>query len=184
MYLSTILNFKEIMDLHTFLVENHNHIAAQWADAIFHTYPEEGAKFFSGSSNQFANPVGHTFRSNVSRMLNLLSGAEDVSACSKDLDGILRIRAVQGFTPSVALCFLPALKEIVRREITKVCPEESVFASLNEWNVRVDRLTMLGFDLYMACREVLWQQKANQLYTRTHKLLERANLLKGEEVAE
>jgi len=107
----------------------------------------------------------------------------DISGCATDLDGILRIRAVQGFAPSVALCFLPALKEIVHREIEKAYPSESEDAALHEFNVRVDRLTMIGFDLYMSCRELLWQQKANQLYSRTHKLLEKANLLKDEEVA-
>jgi len=90
---------------------------------------------------------------------------------------------VQGFVPSVALSFLPALKEIVRRQLEKVGSAEQADAMLHDWNTRVDRLTMLGFDLYMNCRELLWKQKANQLYSRTHKLLERANLLKDEEVA-
>jgi len=171
------------MELQKFLTDNHQAICAQWAEAIIKTYPEEGAKFFSGSANQFANPVGHTFRNNVERIYKVLASGAEVSECATDLDGILRIRAVQGFAPSVALCFLPALKEIVHRHLGKICPTEQVDASLHDWNTRVDRLTMLGFDLYMNCREILWKQKANQLYSRTHKLLERANLLQDEEVA-
>jgi hypothetical protein len=171
------------MELNKFLTDNQKSICAQWTDAIIKTYPEEGAKFFAGSSNQFANPVGHTFRNNIEKLyLSLLRGG-DVAECSKDLDGILRIRAVQGFAPSVALCFLPALKEIVRRELAKTGRAQEMEEGLHDWSVRVDRLTMMGFDLYMQCREVLWKQKANQLYSRTHKLLERANLLKDEEVA-
>ena len=171
------------MELHKFLADNHHVICALWSEAIIKTYPEEGAKFFSGSSNQFANPVGHTFRNNVERIYKVLLSDADVDECSTDLDGILRIRAVQGFAPSVALCFLPALKEIVLRQLEKSCPAPEASAMLHDWNTRVDRLTMLGFDLYMNCRELLWKQKANQLYSRTHKLLERANLLKDEEVA-
>lgn len=171
------------MEIQKFLAENHHSICAQWTEAIINTYPEEGAKFFSGSANQFSNPVGHTFRSNVERIYKVLVSGGDVSECATDLDGILRIRAVQGFAPSVALCFLPALKEVVHRQIEKAYPSESADAVLYEFNVRVDRLTMIGFDLYMSCREILWQQKANQLYSRTHKLLEKANLLKDEEVA-
>ncbi|NCD24509.1 MAG: hypothetical protein EOL86_02775 [Deltaproteobacteria bacterium] len=171
------------MDLHTFLIENHKGIAEHWVSAIFKTYPEEGAKFFSGSSNQFANPVGHSFRSNVESMILTLAKGGDVADCATALDGILRIRAVQGFRPSVALCFLPALKEIVFREVSKHYPAESVDALLHDWNLSVDRLTMMGFDLYVDCRELLWKQKANQLYSRTHKLLERANVLTDEEVA-
>lgn len=93
------------MDLSKFLVDNHRGISAQWVEAIIQTYPSEGAKFFSGSANQFANPVGHTFRNNIEKMfLNLAKGA-DVAECTKELDGILRIRAVQGFLrlwPSVS----------------------------------------------------------------------------------
>ena len=171
------------MDLNKFLTDNQKGICAQWTDAIIKTYPDEGAKFFSGSSNQFANPVGHTFRSNIEKIFMTLLRGGDVSECSTDLDGILRIRAVQGFAPSVALSFLPALKEIVHRELAKTGRVQEMDEALHDWSVRVDRLTMLGFDLYMACREVLWKQKANQLYSRTHKLLEKANLLKDEEVA-
>lgn len=171
------------MELQKFLADNHHGICAQWSEAIIKTYPEEGAKFFSGSSNEFANPVGHTFRNNVERIYKVLISEADVSECSTDLDGILRIRAVQGFAPSVALCFLPALKEIVRHQLEKACTIAEADAMLHDWNIRVDRLTMIGFDLYMNCRELLWKQKANQLYSRTHKLLERANLLKDEEVA-
>jgi hypothetical protein len=171
------------MELQKFLTDNQHAICAQWAEAIIKTYPEEGAKFFSGSSNEFANPVGHTFRCNIERIYKVLISDGDVAECSTDLDGILRIRAVQGFVPSVALCFIPALKEIVRRQLAKNYPEDQVDALMHDWSLRVDRLTMTGFDLYMNCRELLWKQKANQLYSRTHKLLEKANLLKDEEVA-
>jgi hypothetical protein len=170
------------MKLQKFLTDNHRSICAQWTDAVFKTYPEEGGKFFSNSSNQFANPVGHTFRTNIEKIYMALVRGDDVAECSTDLDGILRIRAVQGFAPSVALCFLPALKEIVHRETARAGLDETP-DEMREWDVRIDRLTMLGFDLYMACRETLWKQKANQLYSRTHKLLERSNLIKDEEVA-
>lgn len=167
------------MDFKKFLLDNHASIANQWVQAIVGTYAEEGAKFFGGSTNQFANPAGHTFRNNIEKMYLLLVKEWNADVCSKELDGILRIRAVQGFTPSVALSFLPALKEIVYRELVKSGQLEAADTSLHDWNTLVDRLTMLGFDLYLNCREVLWQQKANQLYSRTHKLLEKANLLKN-----
>ncbi|AMD92934.1 RsbRD N-terminal domain-containing protein [Desulfomicrobium orale] len=171
------------MNLHEFLQEHHKQICVQWTEAVIRTYPEEGAKFFSAPSSQFANPVGHTFQANIERMFLTLARGLDVTECTKELDGILRIRAVQGFTPSAALCFLPALKEIVYREISRAYPQENMTEALHDWNVVVDRLTMLGFDIYMGCREVLWKQKANQLYDRTHKLLEKSNLLKREEVS-
>jgi hypothetical protein len=81
------------------------------------------------------------------------------------------------------LVLFPALKEIVRRQIGKSVSFGIGDALMYELNTRIDRLTMIAFDLYMSCRETLWQQKANQLYSRTHKLLEKANLLKDADVA-
>lgn len=171
------------MDLAEFLNTHQKTIASQWTNAIIRTYPEEGGKFFAGSANQFANPVGHVFRNNTEKMLRILTRGDDVAACTKELDEILRIRAVQGFSPSVALCFVPALREIIFQELFKAYPSENISPLLRDLSVRIDQLAMLAFDLYMTARELLWKQKANQLYNRTHKLLEKANLLQETEVA-
>ena len=179
----TILIYQVVMNIDGFLAENELALGRLWTEAIINTYPDEGAKFFSGSSNQFANPVGHTFTNNIGRILRVVIRDADLEQCRQDLDGILRIRAVQGFSPSVALCFLPALKEIIFREMSRSFSPEQIGCALHDLYTRIDRLTLMGFDLYMACREELWRQKANQLYSKTHKLLERANLLKDEEVA-
>ena len=170
------------MKLEKFFADHQKYLCSQWTEAIIKTYPEEGAKFFSASANQFSNPVGHTFRNNIERIVLTLAKGADVAECSQDLDGILRIRAVQGFPPSLALSFIPVLKDIAYQQIIKNYPAETI-SMLQDLNFVVDRLLLLGFDLYMQCRELLWQQKANQLYSRTHKLLERANLIQGEEVA-
>lgn len=168
------------MDLERTLRERQSAIAEEWTGAILRTYPEEGGKFFASVNNRFSNPAGYTFRTNTERILaKLLDGATEAE-CAKDLDGILRIRAVQGLSPSVALSFIPALKEILYREVSRVASEAD--ALLHDWYIRIDRLLLMGFDIYMNCREMLWQQKANQLYDRTHKLLEKANLLQKEDV--
>lgn len=168
------------MDLERTLRERQSAIAEEWTGAILRTYPEEGGKFFASVNNRFSNPAGYTFRTNTERILaKLLDGATEAE-CAKDLDGILRIRAVQGLSPSLALSFIPALKEILYREVSRVASEAD--ALLHDWYIRIDRLLLMGFDIYINCREMLWQQKANQLYDRTHKLLEKANLLQKEDV--
>lgn len=169
------------MEIVRVLRERRAAIAEEWTGAILRTYPEEGAKFFASVHNRFSNPAGYTFRANTERIVTkLLDGAAEAD-CIQDLDGILRIRAVQGLTPSTALCFIPALKEILYREVCQVLPPEQADASLHDWYIRIDRLLLMGFDIYMNCRETLWQQKANQLYDRTHKLLEKANLIQKED---
>lgn len=171
------------MELKNFLSSHQKYISTQWTEAIIRTYPEEGAKFFGATSNQFANPVGHTFRNNIERIVIALAQGTDISECRQELDGIIRIRAVQGFTPTQALSFIPALKEIVYQKINKTIPAETMSTMVYDINKITDALMFLGFDLYMQCRETLWKQKANELYNRTHKLLERAKLITDEQTA-
>jgi len=154
-------------------------ISDRWADVIFQSYPEEGAKFFKGSKNQFANPAGHTFRTNVEKILNGVLAEKDPEELRTQVDGIVRIRAVQGLGVSRSVAFVFALRTIIEEETAKagvtLSPEERTL-----WAEKVDALALMAFEQYVKCREVLWEQKANQLNNRTHKLLERANLLKKE----
>lgn len=167
------------MSLEKFFKSNMRTLADRWADVIFQSYPEEGAKFFSNSKNQFANPAGHTFRTNVEKILNtLLAGGEEEELRGL-VDGIVRIRAVQGLGVSKSVAFVFALRTILEEETAKagvsLSAEDRAF-----WTAKVDELALMAFEQYMKCREVLWEQKANLLNSRTHKLLERANLLKKE----
>ncbi len=170
------------MELERILRERQGTIAQEWVGAILRTYPEEGAKFFGSVDNRFSNPAGHAFRTNTERIVAKLLDGVSEGDCATELDGILRIRAVQGLSPSVAFSFVPALKEILYRQVCEAISPEEADRLLHEWYIRIDRLLLMGFDIYMGCLELLWQQKANQLYDRTHKLLEKANLLQKEEV--
>jgi len=167
------------MSLEKFFKSKIRTISDRWADAIIQSYPEEGAKFFAGSKNQFANPAGHTFRTNVERILNLILSGDDSEELRTQIDGIVRIRAVQGLGPSRTVAFVFALRSIIEEEVARagltLSGEDRDF-----WTVKVDELALMAFEQYVKCREVLWEQKANHLYNRTHKLLERADLLKKE----
>ncbi len=169
------------MELDRLFRDRRGAIVEEWVAALLRIYSEEGAKFFGSVPNRFANPAGYIFRTNTERIVSKLMDGADETECRQDLDGILRVRAVQGLSPSTALCFIPALKEILYREACQVVSPEQADALLHNWYIRIDRLLLLGFDIYMECREILWQQKANQLYDRTHKLLEKANLIQKED---
>jgi hypothetical protein len=168
------------MSLEKFFKAKVRTISDRWADTIINSYPEEGAKFFGNAKNQFANPAGHTFRANTEKILTLLlAGGGESEELRALVDGIVRIRAVQGLGPSRTVAFVFALRDIIEDEVTRAGQTMSADERAL-WTGRVDELALTAFDQYMKCREVLWEQKANHLHNRTHKLLERANLLKKE----
>jgi hypothetical protein len=75
------------------------------------------------------------------------------------LDSIIRIRAVQDFTPSQALAFVFLLKKAVREELkikdsgfTKLDLPE-LHEELLHFETRIDGLASLAFDVYVKCRD-------------------------------
>jgi hypothetical protein len=70
------------------------------------------------------------------------------------------LRAVQDFTAGQAVSFPFLLKKIIREECKADCtrcPDE--FADLE---ARIDELTLLAFELYVKCRERLFEIKYNE----------------------
>ncbi len=166
------------MNLDKLIKEKKTQILKLWILKFTNTYPEESAQFFRGGPGQFANPVGHTFRSNLDKIFDELFMEYDSKKMQGLVDPIVRIRAVQGFDPSEAVCFVPMLKQ----SVWEICGKEVTRQDhISEWLDFIERLELLtytSFDVYMRCREQLWKQKAEFTNSRTHKLLEKANLLK------
>ncbi len=164
------------MNLEANIKKNKKAILNLWIKKFTETYPEESAQFFRANPGQFNNPVGYSFRINMEKIFDEFFQDCDLEKLRSDVDGITRIRAVHNFTASQAVCFVPMFRE----SIWEVCGQEiSREGLLSEWlemTQRLDMLMNLAFDTYMACREQLWEHKANFLYSRTHKLLERANV--------
>ncbi len=166
------------MNLYDLLKQNKTSIMNLWIQKFTDTYPEESASFFRENRGQFTNPVGYTFRINLEKIFDELLKNTDQESIARLVDGVVRIRAVQGFAPSHAVCFVPML----RRSIVETCMNEIESSRLtHQWVdflYRLEWLMNVAFDQYMGCREQLWKQKAEFMTSRTHKLLERANLLK------
>lgn len=129
--------------------------------------------------NQFANPVGSTIYQGIEGIYQELTQGLNAEAVSPFLDKIIRIRAIQDFSPSGAIAFVFALKNLVREESREAesLEEELRSDELISFEARVDQLAMLAFDIYVQCREQLYELRVNEVKNRTHRLLQRANLL-------
>lgn len=157
------------MGLNEFLSEKKQSLLNRWFDAVLETYPQETAVFLKKQKNQFANPVGSNIMSSLELMFDAIVNSADADVIGRALDSIVRIRAVQEFLPSQALFFIPQLKDVVRDAAKGTGYDLSAFEQ------RVDGVLMQSFDLYMQCREKIYDIKANEMRNMTSKLLERAN---------
>ena len=96
------------------------------------------------------------------------------------LDPIIRIRAVQNFTPSQATSFILSLKKVLRENLTKELRDNGATAELIAFESKIDQLCLMAFDIYMQCREKIYQISANETRNRTFKAFQRAGLISEE----
>jgi hypothetical protein len=166
-----------VMILKDLIKKKRSFILERWFDLILETYPPDTSKFLKRQKDPFANPVGNIIFQGIEGILNEIIEGLNQDKINTFLDNILRVRAVQDFSPSVAISFLFSLKDVFREAIKDETVKESLLEELLYLESRIDRIALSAFDIYMKCREKLYELKANELRNRTFRLLERANLI-------
>jgi hypothetical protein len=152
-------------------------ILKKWFDLTAQTYAPDTAEFLKSKTDPFANPVGVSMLSSLDGMLDQLIHDMDPQIINSYLDPIIRIRAVQNFTPSQAVAFTLSLKKALRTSLTKELRDIRNVTELSELESKIDRLSLMAFDIYMQCREKIYQISANETRNRTFRAFERAGLI-------
>ncbi len=166
------------MKLNLLLLENKQKILKKWFDLILETYPPDTTSFLKGQKNRFDNPVGYTISEGIEGLFEELLRGVDYDRVSPFLDNIIRIRAIQDFTPSQALGFVFLLKKVIREELANEIREHRMFEEVLTLESKIDDLGNIAFDIYMKCREKIYELKANELRNRTYRILQRSNMVK------
>ncbi|MCG2721433.1 MAG: RsbRD N-terminal domain-containing protein [Thermodesulfovibrionales bacterium] len=166
------------MNLKDLLLEKKSSILKRWFEAIVASYPPDASNFFKNNHNQFANPVGYTF-SEVARGLfeELLQGG-DPERYFPYLNDIIKIKAVQDFSPSQSVSFFFLLKKVVREELRKELQRNQFQDELHSLDSEIDALALLAFDVYMKCRERIFELRTNEIKRMMFRLLKKADLIR------
>jgi len=150
-------------------------IIGNWLQQTVQTYPEQISRFLQQEKDPFRNPVGHALKEGMPVLFEQLVGDMDQAKMTAPLHDIVRVRAVQDFTASEAVAFVFLLKPVLRREISESggAPAPQDMAKVED---RIDRMALLAFDLFMQCREKIYEIKADEAKRRVY-LLERAHAM-------
>jgi len=160
------------------LIQNKkSEIIRNWFEATIQTYAPDTAQFYKGQQDQFGNPVGSITSRGIAFLLDQLLDTWDTEAIKSYLDPIIRIRAIQDFSPSKATGFILLLKKILRENLASELQNEDNALQLLEFEYKIDRLCLLAFDLYMDCKEKIYELSANETRNRTFRAFERAGLI-------
>jgi hypothetical protein len=166
------------MDFKKQLIEKKTAILKKWFDAVADTYPDNTSGFLKKQKAQFTNPVGYTLAEGLEGLFEALLQGMIPDTVSTFLDGIVRIRAIQEFTPSEAVAFVFQLKKIVRKELgNAILQQPGMTDELAAFDTAIDDLALFSFDIYMKCREKIYELKANEARNMTFRLLQQAKLI-------
>lgn len=155
-------------------------ILEKWFDKIVDTYPSDSSKFFHKLNDQFSNPVGCTISEGIENIFDSLLKGMNTKEFHSILEKIIKIRAVQDFSPSQSIAIFMFLKTVIRDEIKDVNQEGQLYDELLTFESKIDTLVLIAFDVYVECRDQISELRVNEIKNRSFRLLQRANLLKEE----
>jgi len=167
----------QAITLEGLLSQKKSAIVRKWFDAILETYPAGTAKFLKAQKNQFANPVGAMISEGIDGLFEELLNGVDPEKVSPFLDKVIRIRAVQDLTPTQAIAFVFVLKRLIREELGSDIQKHQLSDELLSLESRIDGLALLSFDIYMKCREQVYEIRATEWKNRLFRLLQKTNMM-------
>jgi hypothetical protein len=165
------------MKVKDLLLDRKSSIIKNWFNSIIEGYPSDSSNFFKKQKNPFLNPVGQTISEGIEGLFDVLLQNGDSEKFFPFLNDIIKTRAVQDFSPSEAVSFIFLLKQAVRRELKSEIRGKEILDELTSFESQIDSLALLSFDIYMKCRERIYDIKADETIRTTYRLLQKAKLI-------
>lgn len=158
-------------------------IVKAWIARTLHAYPDHTFRFLDQEKDPFRNPVGHTLKEGLAALLEELLGGMNAEKITPLLNDIVRIRAVQDCTAAQAVAFPFLLKNVIRETLhSSCCPPLSPSGGKDKGDAgswsdalapledRIDEMALLAFDLFMRCRESMYEVRVNETKRRLYLL--------------
>ncbi|MDL2207424.1 RsbRD N-terminal domain-containing protein [Desulfovibrio sp. OttesenSCG-928-M16] len=140
----------------------------RWIDTVHGTYPFDTVGFLRTHRDRFANPVGFRTEEAARTLLEVMfADTPDEAAISSAIEEIIRVRAIQDFSPEMAVGVFYAMKDILRDTVRKHGQLEDVLPALLNMESRIDAVVLLAFGAYARSRETLHRLKVEE-FKRQH----------------
>lgn len=156
------------MELETALLERRSAIVRRCLNGIFETYPFETAQFMRSQHDRFLNPVGYSITHGMEILFEEVVGTMDAQRITTSLDEIIRIRAVQDFSPHDAISFVFLLRNTVLEELgihdpVEALPEgQALRSGLLQFEQRIGKVAAQAMNIYVRCREQVAELKQGE----------------------
>lgn len=166
------------MDPENFAAKKKQSLSKKWFSVIIDTYPADSKAFFTNNKDPFANPVGNTIKRNIDQLTHeVLRTAMNRDNVKDALEPIIRIRAVQEFSASIALAFIFAFKKILRTETPALLNTEGGRSYIDAVEANIDDTMLEALDIYTSCRHKIYTFRINESKKNVRQLLIKKNLM-------
>jgi hypothetical protein len=157
------------MDITILLRERMPVILDRCLTLILDTYPPETAQFLRREKDRFQNPVWYTISREMEILCQQVAGAMEMEKVNMALENIIRVRAVQDFSPSQAIAFVSLLKRAMREEILRDAgggtreEKDGIIHALNDLDTRIEQVLSAAFDIYTKTREKIYELRIREI---------------------
>jgi RsbT co-antagonist protein rsbRD N-terminal domain len=170
------------MQLSSILADKKASILKKWFDEIVESYPSGVANYLKNQGDKFTNPIGSTISKGIEDIFVELIRGPQKENTSKFLGNIVRVIAIQNIPASQALSFFFSLKRIIREELRAEMAEQELSHEILSLESTIDSLALSAFDIFMECREKIYEIKVNEVKRANFRFLQRANLINAADV--
>jgi hypothetical protein len=137
------------------LIKKKSSIIDSWTQLIIETYPSQ--------KDRFSNPVGYTISNSAEKIFEEIINSRDIERTKSLLNDIIKIRAVQDFSPSEAVGFIFSLKKVLRKELGLEVIQGKILTELFEVESYIDDIALIAFSLFIDAREKIFNIRLSEI---------------------
>jgi hypothetical protein len=138
-------------------------IVRNWIQSIIDTYPAETSGFLGEQKNQFSNPVGYIISQTAENIFESIIHGKQNLEIKILLNDIIKVRAVQNFSPSMAAGFIFSLRDIILDALEIEIRNENQFKEFWEIEIEIEKVALIAFDLFMEAREKIFDLRIKEI---------------------
>lgn len=128
--------------------------------------------FLGNRKDRFGNPVGYIIADSAEKIFDEFVNNNNNERIKLLLKEIIKIRAVQDFTPSQAAGFIFSLKEVIYKELELEVKSSNYFNEFILIDAGIDNIALMSFDLFMEAREKIFQLRTSEIRSRSMKIID------------
>ena len=147
-------------------------MTSRWIEIVHGTYPFDTIGFLRTRKDRFANPVGYRTEEAARALMDVIfTERPNEDTLLHAVDEIIRVRAIQDFSPEAAVGVIFAIKDVVREVVQASGQMAECMPALLALESRIDAVALMGFGVYARCRETLHLMKVEEFKRQSSQVL-------------